>query len=123
MFFTLNLEGDPEMRLWLGEPTRGIARAVVVPGDPTMTVSVLSDAGAALAGVRLALTDARGIVDVQDTNADGTARLRLRGRPGDSLTLVATGPGLLPIEQQVQVPRRSARGNDPAAAGAAEAGQ
>ena len=122
-FFSLNLEGDPEMPLWQGEPVRGLARAVLIPGDPTMTVSVLSDAGAALAGVRVALTDRRGIVDVQDTNADGTARLRLRGRPGSAVTLVATGRGLLPLEQTIEIPRRPRRNDAEAPAGATKVGQ
>ena len=122
-FFSLNLEGDPEMGLWQGEPVRGVARSTVVPGDTAMTVSVLSDAGAALAGVRVALTDGRGIVDVQDTNADGTARLRLRGRPGRAVTLVATGRGLLPLEQTIEIPRRPRRNDAEAPAGATEVGQ
>jgi len=107
-FFSLNLEGDPEMGLWLDEPIPPLIAGDPTPSDNSATVEVSSPSGVPVANARVALLGPRGLVDVQDTGPDGRVRLRAerRPRPGQTFTLTVSGAGLTPTEREFIVPDR-----------------
>ena len=102
--FSLNLLGDPEMRLWLGTPVVGtmLAPTTIILGDPVRIRA--SDAlGAPLGGAQVAIVGPRGPLDVRWTNADGVADLQAPADAGSTLTVTLSGRGVIPVQAQVTV--------------------
>lgn len=106
-FFSLNLEGDPEMGLWLDEPIPPLITGDPSPdGGPGGTIQVTTPSGLPVAGARVAVRSARGLLEVQDTGSDGRARLRVVARRGERVTLTVSGAGLAPQERVFTIPDR-----------------
>lgn len=103
-YYTLNLLGDPEMKVWtsMPRPLQVLYPAEVGMGNVTVPLRVMRD-GLPLSGARVCLFQegggdayARG-----DTNADGRVWLPVRLSSVDPLKVSVTGPDSLPFEGSI----------------------
>lgn len=112
--FSLNLLGDPEMRLWLGAPIPAEpAFDGRVPAGQAFRARLATPAGEPIVGALLALSGPQGLLDVAFTNRRGVARLRTQGRAGDRLTLTTSAAGVAPTQSEIVLTPRARRDSDP----------
>jgi len=103
--YTLNLLGDPEMPVWMGEP-KDLAvshPASVFQGDP-LPVQVNAPGGVPLEGALVCVTGPEDFIEIEETGPTGGVSFSIAGRAsGDVLKVTVTAGGYIPYQGTAEV--------------------
>ncbi len=103
VLYELNLLGDPEMRIWSHEPSTATVNcptSIPLSGEP-FVVTIQNDDGA-IEGVSIYLHNDE-IDAVFTTGADGIAEVDIDPTVEGALSMMVTGPDMLPHEETLTI--------------------
>lgn len=102
--FTQNLVGDPEMSLWLGEPSAlAVDHPATVYRSSRFDARVTRPDGSPVEGARVVLAKDDTQLATALTDADGRARVQASDRAGDVLRITVMNPGDVPYQGDIAV--------------------